>query len=450
MDLISNDSVIALIPVIMLLSLLTAGFKPVLIAVSLYLLWQVSPLAFAVLGALTVLNLAAAVIQPRLHGKGRKYLWIGSAALNAELLIVFCVTASGLLGTRDPMPFGVSYFVFKAIALQTDIYREKYQKPRIDEMLLYLLCFTQITCGPLSRPEHFAHRADITLSRFSAGLMRFMTGVSKKVLLADNLAIVRRNAMLSGSSTALTWLCTVCYSLQLYYDFSGYSDIAVGLTQMLGYDCPENFDHPYMTASVSEFWRRWHMTLGAWFRDYVYIPMGGSRVTKPRLILNLFAVWLLTGLWHGFNLHFLIWAGGYFLLIVFEKLSGFPKKLKSKAAKLLYRIAVLFFINFQWVWFSAEDSSAALTTLRGMLTLHGSHMAAVHLRYILTHDLLLLAAAVLFCFPVVPRLRALAEGKPKLLTVFRVGGAVLVFVMFAAAMGFAASRASNPFAYANF
>ncbi len=192
---------------------------------------------------------------------------------------------------------------------------------------------------------------------------------------------------------------------------------------MLGYDCPENFDHPYMTASVSEFWRRWHMTLGAWFRDYVYIPMGGSRVTKPRLILNLFAVWLLTGLWHGFNLHFLIWAGGYFLLIVFEKLSGFPKKLKSKAAKLLYRIAVLFFINFQWVWFSAEDSSAALTTLRGMLTLHGSHTAAVHLRYILTHDLLLLAAAVLFCFPVVPRLRALAEGKPKLLTVFRVGGA---------------------------
>lgn len=161
---------------------------------------------------------------------------------------------------------------------------------------------------------------------------------------------------LEQTSAPLLWLGAVSYSLQLYYDFSGYSDMAVGIGQMYGISCPKNFDYPYITKSVSEFWRRWHITLGAWFRDYIYIPLGGSRVhSRARLYFNLFVVWILTGIWHGANWTFIFWGLGYFAAIAFEKTSGLPGKLKSKRSRTIYRFAVLAFINFQWVIFNSAD-----------------------------------------------------------------------------------------------
>lgn len=449
------DFLLKLMPLILALCVLLCRMpvmqKIAFTAVSLFLLWQCSSFAFWVLLLLSAVTLLIARLLPHLRTGGlpERYLWLTGVAVNVIVLGAFWFNASAF-GARDPMPFGLSYFVFKAVSLLTDVRRRKYPQPRLDEMALYLLCFMQFTCGPLSRAEHFSGAPQVSYDRICKGLQRFMTGYCKKVLLADLLAVLIRNtALYSGTDTALTWLASVCYSLQLYYDFSGYSDMAIGLTNLLGYDCPENFDYPYMTASVSEFWRRWHITLGAWFRDYVYIPLGGSRVRTLRLVCNLFVVWLLTGLWHGSGLNFLIWAGGFFLLIVFEKLTGLPKKLRSRALRILYRIAVLVFINFQWVWFSAENTASALKAIRAMLIPMQAPLAAERLQMMLVHGCAVISAAVLFCFPVVPRLRAFAE-KRGALRVYQAAGTVLLCAAFVWAVSFVAAGANNPFVYANF
>lgn len=445
MDFIAVRSVTLTLPVIILLGAVTAGNQAVLIIASLYLLYMHSALSYYVILAMTALNLLAGVMMQKTESRRREIVYLATVSVDVLVLGVLCFySARGLL----PAVFGISYYTFKAVSMLTDLYRKKLPHVRIDEMLLYLLCFTQLTCGPLSRTEHFLHQnARRGLDRISEGLVRFMTGYCKKILLADSLTRLMGNAVRSGEAdTAAAWLCSVCYSLALYYDFSGYSDMAIGLTGMLGFDCPENFDDPYMTTSVSEFWRRWHITLGAWFRDYVYIPMGGSRVGKLRLVLNLLAVWLLTGLWHGIEMHFVLWAMGYFVLIVFEKLSGYPTKFKSAAAKLLYRIGVLLFVNFQWVMFRAKDVPEALSAYRVMLIPAAGAYSAARMGYLLSHYGLLLTVSLLLCFPVEKKLRAFAASRKAV----RITGRLLLFALFICALGFTASGASNPFAYANF
>lgn len=216
-------------------------------------------------------------------------------------------------------------------------------------------------------------------AEFRKGGYKFTAGFVKKVLLADVLGLIVTEVFqtdLSATTSAYLWLGSVCYSLQLYYDFSGYSDMAIGIREMCGISCPDNFHYPYMISSVSEFWRRWHMTLGAWFRDYIYIPMGGSRVkTRGRLYFNLFVVWRLIGVWHGANWTFIVWGLLYFAVIATEKTLGLPDRFHTKAGRTLYRLLTFLFINFQWVLFNSPDIGSGLRYIGHMFIPAGGELA---------------------------------------------------------------------------
>lgn len=255
------------------------------------------------------------------------------------------------------LPLGISFFSFKAISLLIDVYKKTIiLKSNPINSMLYLSFYAQVISGPIARYEEFyenytpVNLAKGVFDRFSQGSHLFLRGFCKKVLLANILSpivVEVFSSSIGNTPVATLWLGSIAYSLQLYYDFSGYSDMAIGIGQMHGINCKANFNYPYSTSSISEFWRRWHISLGSWFRDYIYFPMGGSRVnSKLRLYFNLLVVWLLTGIWHGANWTFIFWGLAYFLLISFEKTVKLPERIKNKPLKQIYRVLCLLLINF--------------------------------------------------------------------------------------------------------
>lgn len=361
------------------------------------------------------------------------------------------------------LPMGISFFTFKAISYLADVHegRAKLDNNPLHDAL-YLTFFPQILQGPLSRYQELTpvrkekHRVFLTLpdpDLFSEGVFRFMTGFNKKILLAGVLQNISREvyaADMARVSTSYAWLGALAYSLQLYYDFAGYSDMAIGLTKMLGYDCRENFDYPYITESISRFWRRWHISLGAWFRDYVYIPLGGSRKGgKKRLFLNLLAVWVLTGIWHGAAWNFVVWGLVYFVLIFMERMTGLPGRISSRPLRVLYRIGCLLIINFQWVIFRADSLGRALSMIGRMLV---PYRAGTDLRvlFLIRDNRAFLLAALVFCLPLVPWLEKKLEKRPRLSLAFQSLLVLLTAGLFVWALSYVIAGASNPFEYQNF
>lgn len=351
-------------------------------------------------------------------------------------------------------PIGLSFFVFKGISYLADVYTGRLEPDKeLSRDLLYLTFFAQIQSGPISRCSDMTFKGSHIIM-VSEGMYRFMTGFCKKVLLADIFAKVVNDIFsgdTSGISPLCAWTAAILWSLELYYDFSGYSDMAIGISKIFGYDCPENFEYPYTTDCVSGFWRKWHITLGAWFRDYVYIPMGGSRRSMPRVCFNLFAVWLLTGFWHGTSLNFIVWGLVYFVLICFEKLTGLPKKLKTKFGKAIYRVIVLLEINFLWVIFRCEDLGKGIRFIGSMLFMSPSSvMWDRRAGYIIQNNMVFLAAGILLCMPVIPYLDKLCEKHKALDTAVAVIRPILIFSFFLLSISFVVSGINDPFAYANF
>ena len=253
--------------------------------------------------------------------------------------LTFAASQLGLLLHEDfsaihiALPIGISFFTFQLLSYLFDIYygRAKAQQSVL-AVGLYIALFPQLIAGPIVRYEtieqQIEHRVE-NIADFSSGMMRFIYGLGKKVLIANYMGAVADNIFDGGGSLSLAtaWYGAFAYTLQIYFDFSGYSDMAIGLGRMFGFHFMENFNYPYISRSATEFWRRWHISLGTWFRDYVYIPLGGNRVTRRRWVYNLFVVWALTGIWHGANWTFLCWGLWYFVLLLVEKLTGFPEKL---------------------------------------------------------------------------------------------------------------------------
>lgn len=365
--------------------------------------------------------------------------------------------------TRDLIiPLGISFFTFKEISYLADIYTGKAVaagNPVRDA--LYISFFAQVQSGPISRHNQMQRVVpqgkDLWRFRFnllSDGVTKFVVGFNKKILLADVLYNITRETFSASSanmSVSYAWLGAICFSLQLYYDFSGYSDMAIGITQMFGYTCDRNFDYPYITQSVSEFWRRWHISLGSWFKDYIYIPLGGSRVeTKWRLALNLLVVWTLTGIWHGASWNFVFWGLAYFVMIAFEKITGYPQKIQSRPGKFFYRIFVLLFINFEWVIFNANGLRTGLKYIGNMLLCPNNSLADSRMLFIFKDYLVFIVCAVVFCFPVVPsiekKIASSRYGKLVWEAVF-IGVNIFLFVW---AVSFVLAGRNNPFTYANF
>ncbi len=364
---------------------------------------------------------------------------------------------NGLFGSDLPvpviaLPIGISFFTFQAFSYVLDVNRETGEMQKNPLYVgLYISFFPQLIAGPIVRYETIA--AEIknrreTVEDFTEGTTRFLIGFAKKILLANNMALIADSAFDSRESisVAFAWLGVLAYAFQIYYDFSGYSDMAIGMGKMFGFHFLENFDYPYISKSISEFWRRWHISLGTWFRDYVYFPLGGSRVnTKSRLVFNLFVVWFLTGVWHGANWTFILWGLMYFALITAEKLSGFENRLK-KLGLVKYAYTMLF-VLFGWVLFRAENLTAAGLYFRSLFGLAGNAFSGGDFALHFNRSLVFLIAAALFSFPVAKTIRAKITGRRKALDLLYVPAILVLFVV---SVSYVVKGSYNPFIYFNF
>lgn len=266
------------------------------------------------------------------------------------------------------LPIGISFYTFQILSYTVDVYRGTVKaQHNFINLAMYIAMFPQLIAGPIVRyadiePQlvNRPHRVD----DIALGARRFLLGLAKKVLLANTLGELTAIFKASEEPSVLfAWLYAIAFMMHIYFDFSGYSDMAIGLGHLFGFTFPENFSYPYLSASITEFWRRWHISLGTWFRDYVYIPLGGSRVTKPRWLFNLFVVWMATGLWHGAAWTFILWGLLFAVLLMVEKLWLLPVFQRKRVWGHIY---TLFFVLIGFVLFDAVDLSAAFQTLQGM------------------------------------------------------------------------------------
>lgn len=271
------------------------------------------------------------------------------------------------------LPIGISFYTFQLVSYIVDVYRGKVKAQKNPITLFtYVVMFPQLIAGPIVRYEDveqdLADRKH-SIPMIREGISRFVIGLGKKVLIANQLGeLADLYTKVTENSVAFAWVCAVAAALQIYFDFSGYSDMAIGLGKIFGFSFPENFDYPYMSRSITEFWRRWHMTLGGWFRDYVYIPMGGSRVKSGRLIFNLLVVWMLTGLWHGASWNFVIWGLFFGILLIIEKLFMLKYIQEAKGINHIY---VIFAVVISFVIFSSDNMNYAGHMLADMFGMGG-------------------------------------------------------------------------------
>ncbi len=319
----------------------------------------------------------------------------------------FITNINALLGTSIPLlkltlPLGISFYTFQTMSYTIDVYRGNAEPEKnIINFGAYVTMFPQLIAGPIVRYTDVAERLNImkgriTADRLDEGITEFIFGLVKKVIIANGVGALWTELTgtigLENASTGLAWLGIIAYTMQIYFDFSGYSLMAIGLGKMLGFDFPANFDHPYISKSITEFWRRWHITLGSWFREYVYIPLGGNRCGKARQIFNIAVVWFLTGFWHGADWNFILWGVFYFVLLMIEKL-WLLKPLKKVPA--LAHIYTMFFVIIGWAIFDITD----LGQLGAFLTRLFVPTGGVDAAYYLRNYAVILLLAIVSCTP---------------------------------------------------
>lgn len=275
------------------------------------------------------------------------------------------------------LPIGISFYTFQVLSYVIDVYRKTVPAQKsIVNLGMYVTLFPQLIAGPIVRYETVAEEIENRKENFNEvveGLKRFFIGLGKKVLIANQMALIADTIYggdIATTGTLSLWLAAISYTLQIYFDFSGYSDMAIGLGRMFGFHFLENFNYPYIAKSITDFWRRWHISLSTWFRDYVYIPLGGNRVSKLKWLRNILVVWLLTGLWHGASWNFILWGVYYGIILIIEKV--FLGKIIEKLPKFLQHIYALFFIIIGWVIFRVEDFSQMGIVFPKMFTWHAS------------------------------------------------------------------------------
>lgn len=393
------------------------------------------------------------------NSRSNKKLWLFlSVIFNVSLLIIFKYAdfLFGIKGIR--LPLGISFFTFQTMSYVIDVYRKEANvQKNIFDLALYVSLFPQLVAGPIVRyqtvDEQIGAR-EHSLNKFADGVNRFVLGLSKKVILANQLALVADVVFaknIADLSIIESWLGIICYTLQIYFDFGGYSDMAIGLGKMFGFDFLENFNYPYISKSVSEFWRRWHISLGSWFRDYVYIPLGGNRVSKPRLYMNLFTVWCLTGLWHGANWTFVIWGLYYGIFIILEKV--FLERLLEKLPKILRHAYLLFVVLIGWVFFRADNISQGIGFIKVMMGLGTSLTTNNSVSIYINDYWYIIVAAAIFSTPIVKRLRDfVSKTNEKLLEssiVYKLHSLILIICMLTVIV-LLNSSSYNPFLYFRF
>ena len=350
------------------------------------------------------------------------------------------------------LPIGISFYTFQVMSYVVDVYRGT-AKVQYNPFTLatYVSMFPQLIAGPIVRyadvAEQLEHRVH-SVDKAALGIRRFVLGLSKKILIANALGELCEIFKASGGkSVAFYWLYAVAFTLHIYYDFSGYSDMAIGLGKIFGFEFMENFNYPYISKSITEFWRRWHMSLGTWFRDYVYIPLGGNRVSKPRWLFNIFAVWFLTGFWHGASWNFIVWGLYFAVILMLEKLILLPILEKSGPLKHVY---VMLLVIISFVIFNAADMTEAFAYIGGMFGAGGVPVASAEAVYYFKSNLAVLLIAVVgatpFCKNFVAKIR---ENKTGALILEVLEPMVLVGLMLLVT-AYLVDGSFNPFLYFRF
>lgn len=300
------------------------------------------------------------------------------------------------------LPVGLSFFTFSAISYLADVYLGKSQaQNNILSLALYLSFFGKVSMGPIVQyhdmEAYLTKQHKISVIQFGEAFQKIMKGLAKKVIIADQLSLMY--STLSTNSTWLgTWLCAIVYMLQIYFDFSGYSDMAIGISRLFGFEFDENFDHPYIVDSVQNFWRRWHISLSRWFRDYIYIPLGGNRVSNQLYIRNILVVWFLTGIWHGASLNFIVWGLYYGLLLLAERFIWKDKL--SHLPKFIQHLYTLFLVLIGWVFFMSPSLGSAFKTIFAMFGLGVKGIWDNQALFSLRQNLILIVLASLFSMPI--------------------------------------------------
>lgn len=376
----------------------------------------------------------------------------------ADFLII---TMNGLFGTKfSPLglglPVGISFFTFQTMSYIIDLYRKEVEtEHNYFTYLTYVSMFPQLVAGPIVRFSDInaeLHKRTLLRSEIEAGLLRFMQGLFKKVLIANQVGALWEELRIieaSQISVTMAWIGAVCFTLQLYFDFSAYSDMAIGMGWMLGFHFNENFNYPLSSISVTDFWRRWHISLSTWFRDYVYIPLGGNRKGVLKQLRNMAVVWFLTGLWHGAAWNFVLWGIYYGILLAFEKFVW--GKGLAKLPKLVQHLYALLIVVFGFVIFTFDDMAALRTYLTSMLGMAGNPLFGTEVFWYLGNYGVVLIASCILAFPVYPWLKAKISRMGTAVTTITSALSMLGYMaLFLLATAYLVNDTYNPFLYFRF
>lgn len=417
----------------------------------------------------TVSDYIHGLLIDRNRGKKRATFFLVSSIVINLLLLGFFKYADFLIGVFNgvagtafpllelPLPIGISFYTFQTMSYSIDVYRgdAKVQKNLLD-FGVFVTLFPQLIAGPIVKYRQVAdelHDRPMDVHRISYGAKRFVVGLAKKVLIANNIGALwaEVSGMDYASMSVLTaWIGIVAFAFQIYFDFSGYSDMAIGLGACLGFHFPENFNYPYISSTVTEFWRRWHMTLSGWFREYVYIPLGGNRKGMARQIVNILIVWLLTGIWHGAGWNFLFWGLWFAFFLILEKLFG--RKVWESLPRPFGRVYTILVVLLSWVLFEVQTPTGILSYLQAMFGLNSAGLLDRQGLYLCGEHVVLFVVAIIASTPIVSSLvKRLEHSKTGYaIAVYRLGEKVIPPVLLLLSIAYIVEASYNPFLYFRF
>ena len=401
----------------------------------------------------------------KMNDKNRKILLILSLIFNIGLLGIFKyanfgietlnkITALNIPILDISLPIGISFFTFQIMSYVIDVYWKKVEAQKnFINIATYITLFPQLIAGPIvnyKTVEKELTKREQKLSDVADGFRRFIVGLAKKVIIANNVAILADAVFNTGTEelgTLLIWIGAVAYAIQIYFDFSGYSDMAIGLGKIFGFNFLENFNYPYIATSITDFWRRWHISLSSWFREYVYIPLGGNRCSKLKWARNMFVVWMLTGFWHGANWNFILWGLYFAIILLIEKV--FLSKILEKIPKLFKHVYSVFFILIGWIIFRVEDIEKLLQILKSLFVVKDSNLSIFlsnngDVLYVLPFIVL----GLIGCTPIVKKVSELLVKKTKNIGLY-IKDIVLIAILLLTIV-FLLSLSYNPFIYFRF
>ena len=347
------------------------------------------------------------------------------------------------------LPIGISFYTFQLISYIVDVYRgeAKVQK-NIIKLATYISLFPQLIAGPIVRYttiENQLENREYNMKNFSIGVRRFIIGLGKKVMIANVMGNLINIFLVSDEKSVLFyWLYAIALMIQIYFDFSGYSDMAIGLGKMLGFDFPENFNYPYIATSITDFWRRWHISLSSWFRDYIYIPLGGNRVSKLKWIRNIIIVWMLTGLWHGAEWNFVIWGLYFGVLLIIEKV--FLLKWLQKIPKVISRIYTLFIVMISFIIFNGEGISTILENIGGLFKFVSIPLITNESMYYLKSYIIVIILGIIGATPICKNILT-TEKLKKIVNILEPIYLLLIFII---CTSYIVDGSFNPFLYFRF